>query len=381
MFYILKYIFIVVVSNLMKIFWLLPIRKNVAVFTSFGGKQVSCNPFYIYSYLKQWNTELKLYWIVTESTDARTVPDEEKVLKGSFNYFLILMTARYIITNDRIPSYFLFRKKQALINTWHGGGAFKKTFGINHGIEKWYLNKMNAWDADRTSYYLSTSDIFSNLLRNSFNYKKTILPIGYPRNDIFFKKSNELTSKIKGNLCIPTDVSVILYAPTYRGCASTSSPTIIQKAPIDVTGIIGIWKRKYGKECVFLFRGHHTMRKGLVMDNTIDVSNYPDMQEILLIADMLITDYSSCMWDYALTHKECHIYAPDFDEYINERGFESDYKQWPFIISKTNDDLIKKIENFSQESYNKAVKKYLYAYGSYEKGNAAQLFAERLKEM
>ena len=96
------------------------------------------------------------------------------------------------------------------------------------------------------------------------------------------------------------------------------------------------------------------------------------MQELLWVSDILMTDYSSSMWDFSLTYKPCFLFATDLKEYQNERDFYSDIHTWPFILAENNDELNEKILSYNDEEYRQAVKKYHEDMGSYEKGSACK---------
>ena len=381
---VIKYIIIEIFLILYKTLWIfLPIRKNTILFISFGGNSISCNPLYLYKYMKGNASRYDMYWLLKRNTTTKELPDSEIVWKNSLRSLLLLATAKIVITNDRLPSYISFRKKQYLINTWHGGGAFKKTFGNHTGIMGNYLRLMNFKDSKRTTCYLSTSKVFSDLLQKSFQYNGFILNSGYPRNDLFFAEDQKetLKQKVKRRLDIPVNDDVILYAPTFRGNPGSASMGIIKKNPLDIERVIKAWNIKTGNLCHVLFRAHHTMREGLGTERIIDVTAYPDMQELLLISDAMITDYSSCIWDYSLTGRPCFMYAPDFKQYFAQPGFESDYRQWPAILAESNAELEDEILNFDTDEYEKKVTKYHKTYQSYETGNACQKVYNYIKSL
>lgn len=338
--WILKYYCILLIGHILRSFFsLYPIRKRNVIFISFDGNKVSCNPYYIYQYLLDRN-EYEMFWVLKNKECRYKIPEDRIIIKKGFLYYKMMLTAGFIITNDRIASYFIFRKGQIIINTWHGGGAFKRTFGYPKGIMKWYNNKITSLDSKRTTLFLSSSRMWTEVIaRKSFLYKGDVLSSGFPRNDIFFHNNN-LKTIVRKKLNISEEYNVILYAPTYRGNAMSGSLGKTSLVPLDINKLKEAWLRRNGRKCVVLFRGHHTMRNGISLSDTIDVSNYPDMQELLLLADGLISDYSSCMWDFALTKKPCFIYAPDFEDYLRNPGFESNYREWPFFVCKDNDTLI-----------------------------------------
>ena len=374
------YIILLVGYFLRSFFSIFPIRKKNVVFLSFSGEKASCNPYYIYKYLLK-EKGFELYWVLNNKENIYKIPHNRIINPKGYSFFKMMFTAGFVITNDRLKSYLIFRKGQKLINTWHGGGAFKRTFGYPNGLQKWYNLKTTSLDSKRTTLFISSSQVWTNVIaRKSFLYKGEILSSGFPRNDVFFQDNTTLKSILKKRFHIPPESGVILYAPTYRGKALSATLGAVENTPLDIKQLKERWFQREGKECVVLFRGHHSLTKGLSMDDTIDVTTYPDMQELLIIADVLISDYSSCMWDYALTKRPCFIYAPDFEDYLQNRGFESDYKEWPFFICKDNETLQHKLMTYDQKHYEEMVDKYLYSYGSYERGTASQQVVTWMKQ-
>lgn len=134
---------------------------------------------------------------------------------------------------------------------------------------------------------------------------------------------------------------------------------------------------KFSGECCMLLKGHPHRKDMIVFENfsdhkVFDVTNYPDMQELLCAADILITDYSSCMWDFSLMYKPCFIYATDIEQYKQERDFYTPMSEWPFPIATNTDELINNILNFNQEEYVQKVKQHHKALGSFEDGHASE---------
>ena len=379
--WIIKYISIIISGNLLRFFFsFFPIKKDAIVFISFDGNKISCNPLYIYKYIVNNNVDYSCKWVINKGVKYGNIPENQIVFKGSFHYYRVLLTARFIVTNDRLPSYLLFRRGQYLINTWHGGGAFKRTFGYPKGLVKWYLDKTTGLDSKRTSLFLTSSRMWTKVIaRDSFHYYGKVLESGFPRNDVLFESNDDLKQSIRKRLEVDESSDIILYAPTHRG-SNVKASTIINQQPINLVAVCEAWEKKNKNKSIVLFRGHHAMKKKILFENVIDVSDYPDMQELILVSSLLISDYSSCMWDYALTHKPCFIYAPDFDEYLADPGFESNYKQWPFPICRNNEDLIEELLSFEKERYSEDVDQYLDSYGSYEQGFASKMLVSWMEK-
>lgn len=357
--------------------YLVPIRKSKIVFMSFGGEQMSCNPLYIYKKLKEEHPFLfKIYWVLNSKNNNNDF--EERIIKyGSWRFIYHLLTASCIVTNDTLPTYLPFRKSQFIINTWHGGGLFKQTYGNETEAQNEYNQRVNDMHNDGTSLYVSSGKAWSEeVVKKRFGYSGEILASGMARNDIFFGDVAAVVHKVKSAFNIPKEDAIVLYAPTFRGSATNVTLGVLENNPIDVAALLSKLNDKYSKRFHFIFRGHHTM--SAIMSGCLNASDYPDMQELLASADVFLSDYSSCLWDYTFTFNPCFIYAPDFDAYAVKPGFESDYKSWPFPIAKSNNELLLFIEHFDLGKYKQDVNSYHKEYGSYETGKASAKIIEYL---
>lgn len=179
-----------------------------------------------------------------------------------------------------------------------------------------------------------------------------------------------LRSKIRNSLGVNDKQVMVLYAPTFRGSA-VDGTWIDDSVKLDYARVKKTIEDKTGKACKFFFRGHHAFKIGQTED-MLDVSDYPDMQELLLAADCLLTDYSSCMWDMSVARKPVFLYAPDFKEYLNNQGFFTDPEKWPFAISENNDQLERAIIDYDREKYGKALDEYMEYMGPFESVNATR---------
>lgn len=355
--------------------YLVPIQKNKIVFMSFGGEQISCNPLYIYKKIKDKHSDLfTIYWIFN-SIKFKNEIEEKTVKYGSWQFIYHTLTASCVVTNDTLPTYLPFRKSQLVINTWHGGGLFKQTYGNSTESEKEYNSKVNDIHNADTSLYTSSGKAWSEqVVKLRFGYNGKILASGMARNDIFFYDVSDIVRKVKSAFNIPESDAIVLYAPTFRGSATKATLGALDSNPIDVTALLAKLNEKYNRKFHFLFRGHHTL--STVMAGCLNASDYPDMQELLASADVFLSDFSSCLWDYTFTYRPCFIYAPDFDTYAIKPGFESDYKHWPFPIAKNNNELLSQIECFDLGKFRHAAETYHTEYGSYESGKASQQISE-----
>jgi len=369
-------IFFVKFHNLIMRFGMIfPVRNNQIYFSS-HNKQYSCSPKCIYEYIKKiYGDKFYYIWIGDDKNnigDSHTIFIKYKSIKD--NYYLL--TSKIIISNQGFPARIPFRKNQILFDTWHGM-AYKK-IGIRDSEKKknHYLNFMVKTIGKRTDFILSpckkfTDTISEALLINSSKF----LPFGLPRNDLFFSSSLD-KNMIKNKLEIDASLSIILYAPTYRGEPNVNSYKL-SDAGLDFTAVINAAAARFKKKFILLYRAHHAMNNmDLDGDKFKNVTSYPDMQDLLYIADIMITDYSSTIWDFSFAFRPCFLFTPDLDNYIDDRNFYFPISEWPFPFAMTNEKLCENILNFNEEDNVKRIKKHHAELGSYENGNATKKASE-----
>ena len=368
----LKYYIKVIVRNILKIFWLLPIDSKKIYFRSYKGSNMSCNPLYIFMYMHEKYHDYKYIWYLNHELDNQFT-NTRFVKKNTFLWIKEVLTSKFLIVNDFLYAYLPYRKEQIIIETWHGGGAYKKVdsvalFNRNEREQHFriiqYLNKY-------LTAFISSNLKFTSVMCETLGQKKEIfLSIGMPRNDIFFNEHTirQFKAKICSKYALNENNLIILYAPTYRGKVNSVS----FKNNLDISLIKHQFEVKYGKQVTLIFRGHYSIKNISVSCYDQDVSEHPDMQELLCAADILITDYSSAMWDYSFLYRPCFLFVPDLDEYMENRGFYTDPYSWGFPICKTNQDLVNSISQFDEQLFVEAMKKHHKDLGSYENGTATQ---------
>lgn len=199
-------------------------------------------------------------------------------------------------------------------------------------------------------------------------YDGEILSSGMPRNDVLFVKDINFINKIRTEIAAKYNFSsedvIVLFAPTWRKGR-------LRSEQLDISMVKRAVSSKVGKSVVVLGRGHHT-ESGILEKNVIDVSDFPDMQKLLIASDILITDYSSSMWDYSFTEKPCFLFTPDLEIYEKTPGFDRDVHSWGFPVCETNDQLESEIYHFDQEDYLKRMETHHASLGNYENGTACR---------
>lgn len=366
-----KYMIIRICRFLLKAFCAVPLKKNRIYFSSNLGQSISCNPFYIYKYMKkQYPNEFEFIWEYRN----RLAGDECKTVKPStLKSLYYLMTSKVIISNDGLGSYIPKRKQQLFINTWHGGGAYKKS-GVNFITDQHKVDlKINEICGGQTDIFLSSCKKFTEVMSGAkMVAKEKFLECGMPRNDLLInQKKSSVIKKVKEKYGIASDCKIVLYAPTYRGEEKTAS----FDSRINIEKCLLALQNRFDGEWVFLVRKHHFVKES-VFSEGIDVSSYRDMQELLYAADVFITDYSSTIWDYSLTEKPGFLFAPDIKEYGEERCFYTPPETWAFPIAESNEGLEKLILSYEEEEAKKKIARHLKLLGNCESGNATEHVAK-----
>lgn len=367
-----------ILKYILHIYWIFPIRKNRITLLNELSFTYGDSPKYINEYINIFFP--RRYEVIFPlknigQSDASIVP----VKPMSVKYFYFLLTSKIIITNAGGVSYLPLRDNQTVINTWHGGGPYKKT-GIEFSKNKWYVRetKMNAENVD---YILSSCEYFSKFEARAMLYpQEKCINSGTPRNDIFFKYNSVIHNKVLNFAQIDKSKKIILYAPTFRSDVSNYFKTYL--CDVDYKKIILALEKRFEGEWVFAIRLHPKL-KNIVLEeeDIINFTEYPDMQELLYAVDAVITDYSSLMWDYSFTKRPCFIYADDIEEYEKTRGFYMPITKWPYPIAHNNQELLDNISSFESENYTKKVQRHHEEAGSYEKGNACKTIMNLIQKL
>lgn len=357
---------------------IVPVDKNLILFESGIGKQYGDSPRYIYEEIVNRNLDYKKVWVINRKMNFID-PNTKTIKRLSPQYYFYLARAKYWVNNQNFPTYIKKRKETTYLQTWHGTPLKKMLFDIENvqGRDDGYLERVH--NATKTwSYLISPSEYATNAFRSAFHYNGEILQIGYPRNDIFYRDDiEEIARKVKKELVLPEGKKVILYAPTFRDNENNGKNKFVFKLRMDLNKL----KEELGEEYIILLRMHVVISNKLVIpeelqDFAYNVSNYPDIQELCLISDILMTDYSSIMFDFANTKKPLLFFTYDLEEYKNDiRGFYMDFEKeapGPFLF--TTEDIIDAVKNIDdiKEKYSEKYDKFYEKFCSLEDGNAAK---------
>lgn len=364
------------------LFMLIPINSKKIVICNFFGKGYGDNGKYIAEEIINQDLDYKVVWLLKkELMKDSEFPDQVRRVKHeSVRAVYELSTSKFWIDNTRKYFFPPKRKNQYYIQTWHSSVGIKKIEGdAEEYLTKEYLEVAKK-DSKITDVMTSGSRFNTDRFRRAFWFDKTILNIGTPRNDILINPDKNKKEEIKKKLGINQNSKIMLYAPTFRNYISPNAQVL------DLFEILTNLEKRFGGVWTAIIRYHPNLTKDSRFtqryEQAINASNYDDMQELLLITDCLITDYSSVMFDYCLLMKPCFLYVPDLVEYYErERALNFNLDELPFLISEDLQVLQEKILSFDEETYREDVKLFLEKIGSYENGHASKKLIEYIKKL
>ncbi|MFV2178282.1 CDP-glycerol glycerophosphotransferase family protein [Actinomadura sp. LOL_016] len=298
---------------------------DVAVFDGYAGSAYSCNPRAVFEELTRRRPETECVWVTRDG--QFTVDGDARIVQyGSREHYRLLARARYIVTNYGMPRWFTKRPGQTYLQTWHGTPFKRLAYDLTEmpyqRTEKhdWMEYEVPHWD-----FLLSPSPYATQIMRRAFRYGGEILETGFPRNDILSSSDTDaLGTHVRKELGIPEGKKVVLYAPTWRDDQSFTRGRRGFRMELD----IGTMRRVLGDDHVLLVRMHHLVTDRHLPpsdDFVMDVSGYPDITDLYMAADVLVTDYSSAAFDFAVLGRPMVFYAYDLERYRDHvRGFYLD---------------------------------------------------------
>lgn len=351
-------------------------KKNRIVCQNFAGKGYGDNPKYIVEALLKSGRSYDIVWLVSEQGRYSFPKGVRTVKTNTFAEMFALATASVWIDNNRKKSTIWKAPDQFYIQTWHGFYPLKKLEkDAQDQLTPAYVESAKH-DAQMTDLMVSGCKPRTNLYRTAFWYEGEIIECGSPRNDVLFQKNSELPHTVRRFFGLKDDVKVVLYAPTFRDNHSTAAYNI------NYHGLCDVLEQRFGGNWVCLVRLHPAVSHldGVVAydERVINASVYDDIQELFVAADLLVSDYSDCIFEFALTGKPVFMYASDLDEYTRTRDFYYNIRDLYYPLAQTNEELREMICGFDSEEYRVKNERFLKEICSYEQGYASQTIAERI---
>lgn len=367
----------------------LPKAKKVFIFESFHGKQYSDSPRAIYEYINKNYPEAKLYWSVDKRFVSLFQKHQLNILpRFTLKWLWLMPRAEYWVINSRLPNWIPKPTHTNYLQTWHGTPLKKLALDLDDihmpgtNLEKYKLNfrqETAKWD-----YLISPNRYSTEIFERAFAFKGKMIESGYPRNDFLINHANndETVNKIKEKLGIDYDKKIILYAPTWRDNQYFGRGRYKYSSELD----LHLLKEELGDDYVVVLRMHYLVADNLDLtgleDFVVDGSKHEDIRELYIIADLLITDYSSVFFDYANLKRPMIFFVYDLEEYRDTlRGFYFDFEQKaPGPLVKTSEQVLAEIKAVDgKEFIPSQIEKEFYEKFCYlEDGEASKRVAEQL---
>lgn len=353
------------------------IDPNKVVFSCFLGRSYGDNPRCISERLHERCPQADIVWLLNERCLERvksTLPDYVRpVLYKHKEALYELATARVWVDNFTKHNFMSKRQgRQFYIQTWHGDRAIKKIcYDLNIPGDRRIEEK-----CDRV---LTGSEFGEKMFRTAFRYKGEYIRAGSPRNDILVKNAPEDVRWVRRALGVPEGTKLLLYAPTYR----ENEAVVPKRAQMDLDRTLRCLEAKTGGPWLCMYRAHYHS-KGIdleeVRDRIVDVTANEDMAELLLAADMVLTDYSSCAMDFILRDRPALFFIADWEEYVSTRGVYFDMRDAPFMTAADQDALEALIDGLTEDGVREncaAIRKW---FGYYETGCATDAACDYIIE-
>jgi CDP-glycerol glycerophosphotransferase len=320
--------------------------RNAVLYESYFGKEFSDSPRRIFQELVG-RFEGADHLVVVRDQQTQVPEPAIAIAMGSREYYRALAQARYVSSNTHLPACFERRTDQVVLQTWHGVGLKKVGLDIENVrfANKAYKDNL-AQEVANWSYLISPNPYTSPILRRAFAFDGELLETGVPRNDIFYRDDRkDVAAKVRDRLGVEKDRKILFYAPTWRDDVYSGRGRYRLDLRLDLVKLA----EKLGKDYAIVFRRHSNVVDYLPSNDgsVIDASAYPDVQDLLLVADILVTDYSTLMFDYANTDRPILFYTYDLEHYRDVlRGFYFDFERSaPGPLIREEADLVDAVTN------------------------------------
>ena len=352
---------------------ILPVRNNKIVFDNFGGRGYGCDPKYIAEELLKRKEPLDLVWL-TKDVECELPDGIRPVRYGSIRAMYELATAKIWIDNIKNAIRLPKKKEHYYIQTWHSSLGLKRNEQDAEFLKKTYVNRAKR-DAAITDLMYSNNAFRAEKYKERFWYHGEVIRCGHPRNTILLNVPQGMREKVLAYFDIDERKKVLLYAPTFRNKED------LEIYLFDVSKCLEVLRKKLGGEYVCLLRLHPNSvayaNKKKFGEFAYNATDYPDMQELMAISDVLITDYSGSMFEFMLTGRPTFLFMKDLKRYIvHERKLYFSFEELPFLMAEDESELWNNILQFDQEVYRKKCKLFMDRIDMRDDGNGAERIAD-----
>jgi CDP-glycerol glycerophosphotransferase len=359
--------------------------EHAVIYECFWGRQVGDNPLAMVEPIRERFPGIKEYWVISPGrayAPAGTTP----VARSSPEWYTVLASVEFVVTNAALPDHFRRRDGQTVLQTWHGTPL--KRLGLDmlsfehmsHGYADSLRQQAAQW-----SLLVAPSPMCAEVYPKAFDYAGQMLEVGSPRNDVLVNGADQaVVVSVRGKLGLKDGQRVVLVAPTFRDGQHT-------RVGLEATGHIDLDAlcEALGDGITVLFRAHNwidTAATPVDRTNLVNVSDYPDIAELYLVTDLLVTDYSSVMFDFAVTGRPMVFHAPDLEQYRDElRGWYFDLEaEAPGPITRNGEELAsavaESLAHGTPSSHLGRYQAFRERFSAWERGDAAVRVADALLE-
>lgn len=371
---------------LFKLFGVFPINNNKIVATTMRGRKYGDNPQYIVEHIKKKYPQADVVWLTAKGYECNA-PSWIRKVPYAFNLKMLyeLCTAKIWIDTHRLRTCVVKRKKQVFVETWHGGLGIKKIEGDIKRVadSSWEMKEIST-TTKYADVFISNSDHLTKIYRRAFKYQGPILKCGYPKNDMLV--NNNIVIEKKKLFNISEQTKIALYAPTYRERFAWGDNDDFSVYDINFIKLKEALKKRFGGDWVIFVKWHPTMipyiqNKGIHLDGVTDLTSFNDMQSLLCVINVIISDYSSCLFDAALREIPCFTFATDFEEYKSKQGTYFEMEELPFPYAKNNEELFNNIIAFDYQEFLKKWHQFKIITGLHETGHATEDISSKIVEL
>lgn len=355
--------------------------NNAACFAAYNCASYCDSPRLVSEELHRIRPETKITWLFKDVEAANRkfdIPPYVECRYALSNEGLRALACSRVLVDNFSKAHYLKIKypQQVYLQVWHGDRAFKK-IGLDTKTPRKYLLEQDCTMA------VVGSDYGEMQFRSAFHYQGELMRVGCPRNDILLRNDPAEALRIREKLGIESGMRCLVYAPTYRDRATLKRDR--QRMPLDLSHVLDSLEQTTGDKWICLLRTHYLsfgIRENGADERIRNVTAYPEMMELLKIGDALLTDYSSCAGDFALTLRPIFLYQDDLEDYSsNDRELYFDMKDSPYWVATNPQELDRLIDECTPERARENSQAILDFYNTEETGRATQEVAKYLAQM
>lgn len=297
---------------------------DAVVFESYHGKRISDSTLSLFERMRTQFPDLEMYWSVN-SPSVNPPAGSTAIVMGSSEWIRVVHRARYLMNNSNFPGYFRKQSGQRYVQTWHGTPLKRIAEDMPAGNLSLEYRSLMRREVRYWDLLLAQNPFAAQTIAQAFRYTGPVLDVGYPRNDLLARSADRTESEsLRTRLGIRETDFVVMFAPTFRDGKNTSGSTWMNSG-LDFDELLS----RLPDNTTLLLRGHSNTSYSAIGETSgrvIDVGNYGEISELFLITDVLVTDYSSMMFDFVVTGKPIMFFVPDLEEYsTTTRGFYLDF--------------------------------------------------------